>query len=305
MGLSVYVEHMQIGYILSPQTDEGGAQPMSNDPPTERRLTVAEAKFADDNDLRDLEVDRWSWPEGVFPDKKAEFALLDEYNLNVVCVGLWGKRYMDSAVGEQAEAELERALEYAGEVEPSVFVTGTEVPAELGDDAAWDEGLAYYGELLDHIQSHGYDVAFYFGHGENPLLGYDLEEMRRFTEALPAAKLKVDPANLLFGGLDPKRVLYEFGDRVGHFHIKDGLQIEIDGEPTVVDQPPAGMGDVPWGNLIDLLYLNDYDGALCIEPHGSYWGHVAANEPRRAGIKIAQQYVSQILKPADRPTHLQ
>ena len=296
---------MRIGYIPSPQTSGAGAQPMADDPGQERRITGSEAAFAAEHDLRDLEIDRWSWPEEAFPHWEAERELIEEHGLNVHCVGLWGKDYLDPDEAETAEAELDRALAFAEDVDASVFVTGTEVPAGLDEEEAWDEGLAYYGDLIDRVVDRGFEPAFYFGHGDTPLIGYDLADMRRFTEELPGAGLKVDPANLLFGGLDPKRVLHEFGSRVSHFHVKDALLVDGEDGPTGVDQPPAGMGDVPWGNVVDLLYLGGYDGVLSIEPHGEYWGHRADDESRRQGIRIAQEQVAQYLKPDDRPDYLE
>jgi sugar phosphate isomerase/epimerase len=274
---------------------------MTGDPPRERRLTEEEVRFATEHDLLDLEIDRWSWPEGVFPSRDEEFELVEEHGLNIHCVGLWGKDYLHPDAAETAEAELQRALEYAEAADASVFVTGTEVPADWSEERAWDEGVAFYGELIDRIEARGLDVAFYFGHGDTPLVGFDLDEIRRFTEALPKATLKVDPANLLGSGVDPKRTLHEFGSRVGHFHLKDRLLVETDDGVESVDNAPAGMGDVPWGNLIDLLYLADYDGVLSIEPHGPYWGHPADDHPRRQGTRIAQEQVGQYLKPDDRP----
>lgn len=295
---------MRIGYIPSPQTAGDGAQPMSDDPGQERRLTEEEARFADEFDLRDLEVDRWSWPEDAFPHREEELALVEEYDLNVACVGLWGKDYMDSGEADEAETELQRALAFAEDVDASVFVTGTEVPGDMSEAEAWDEGVAFYGELVDRIAARGFDPAFYFGHGDAPLVDHDVEDIRRFTDELPKAGLKVDPANLLFGGLDPGRVLHEFGSRVSHFHVKDALFVGEGDDRTPVDQPPAGLGDVPWGTVVDLLYLAGYEGVLSIEPHGEHWGHRVANDRRRQGVRIAQEQVAQYLKPDDRPDHL-
>jgi len=296
---------MRIGYIPSPRISGASAQPMTDDPEQERRITESEAAFADEHDLRDLEIDRWSWPTDAFPHREEEFELIEQYDLNVACVGLWGKDYMGEEA-DHAEAELGRALEFAEAADASVFVTGTEVPAEMDEETAWDEGIAFYGDVIDRITARGFTPAFYFGHGDTPLIGYDLEDMRRFTDELPNATLKVDPANLMAGGLDPKRVLDEIASRVGHFHIKDALFVdEGDGDGRrPVDQPPAGMGDVPWGNVVNLLYLGGYDGVLSIEPHGEYWGHRADDTPRRRGIRIAQEQVAQYLKSADRPDYL-
>jgi len=288
---------MQIGYIPPPKTLEGTpVQPMNDDPAEERRITEDEAQFAVDQGLRDIEVDRWSWPEGVFPNRDAEIARLEEYDIQVSCVGLWGTEYLNPEVANEAEAELERALAYAEDVDADVFVTGTEVPTDLDEATSWEEGVAFYGELIDRIQSRGFTPSFYFGHGHNPLVR-DLDDARRFVDELPNATLKVDGANLLLMGIDPKRVLHELGDKVGHFHLKDTLL--VNGES--VDQCPAGLGDVPWENLINLLYLGDYDGVLSIEPHGSYWGHAADSHVRRQGIQIAKEHIARHLKPEDRP----
>jgi sugar phosphate isomerase/epimerase len=69
-----------------------------------------------------------------------------------------------------------------------------------------------------------------------------------------------------------------------------------------VDQCPAGYGDVPWGNIVDLLYLAGYDGTLNIEPHGAYWGHEAPDDRRHQGILRAAETVAGKLLPADRPS---
>lgn len=275
---------MRIGYI--PQTEDDV-----------QRVTEAEARFAAAHDLGDLEIDRWGWGENELPWAEEELAIVEEHGLTVTTVGLWGQDYLAPEAAETAEADLQRALSYAERADAEVFVTGTVVPEAMDDEEAWEAGIEFYADLVERVGDRGLTTAFYIGHGE-PVLLDSMEAIRRFTEAIPEATLKVDPGNLVTEDIDPLRVFHEFGDRVGHVHVKDVLCLD-DGE--MVDQCPAGMGDLPWGSFIDLLYLADYDGVLSLEPHWEYWGPRGTDRTRRQGVRIAEDHIAQFLKPEDRP----
>lgn len=264
-------------------------------PPVDEAPTEAEAEFAVEEDVASWEIMSWDWTEADWVEDAA--AILESYDVECSAIGVWGANSFHPEEGDRAREGFERALDVADRFDAPTIITGAEVLDPRADDA-WEEGIAHYGEVLDRVRERGMEVAFYVAHGPNLLQGP--ESMRRFLEELPKATLKLDPANLLLDGLDPVSVLSEFGEDVGHFHVKDRITTSDHGEPVNVDQVPAGLGEVPWGPVIDMLYVGGYDGPLSVEPHGEYWGHEADDETRREGIVMAREHLQRKLKPSDR-----
>jgi len=191
-----------------------------------------------------------------------------EANGTGVCaLGLWRINYLaaDPAEREANLALFRAGADYAAEVGACVFFSDT---GQIGDDLA--ENVAEYQRvfpsLIEYVESKGMDYATYMGHPGNFVNSVDA--IRALCEAMPDLKLKIDPVGLMRNvSADPLEVFAEFGSRVGHFHVKDILRL---GEHET--EPPVGYGQLPWAQLLGLLYEHDYEGHVVIEPHGPKWG---------------------------------
>lgn len=110
------------------------------------------------------------------------------------------------------------------------------------------------------------------------------EGYRKLFEEIPSYSVGVnyDPSHLIRMGIDHKRFLGEFGDRVFHVHGKDTELFSEQQYEYGTEQPPtfgkpvafAGMhwrytipghGLASWTGITGLLVANQYSGAICIE----------------------------------------
>lgn len=110
------------------------------------------------------------------------------------------------------------------------------------------------------------------------------EGYRAFFEQVPSRAMGVnyDPSHLIRMGIDHRRFLREFGDRVYHVHGKDTELFSENLYEYGHEQPPTfgkpvafgamhwrytipGHGIASWIGIMGMLVANQYDGAVCIE----------------------------------------
>ncbi len=132
----------------------------------------------------------------------------------------------------------------------------------------------------------GIQLGIYVGHPGNfvhskRVLGWIYEQM-------PEVGFKLDPVGIIRNlKADPYEIIKDYGDRIIHFHAKDilhmgGFEIE----------PPVGMGDLAWNKIIALLYHHNYQGYVCIEPHGPMW---SKKEYQAKHIILSKQHLEQFV----------
>jgi len=211
----------------------------------------------------------------------------EAHGTGVCALGLWRINYLaaDPVEREASHALFRAGADYAAEVGATVFFSDTgQVEGDLAANvAAYREGFP---PLLDYVESKGLTYATYMGHPGNFV--NCVEALRTLCEAMPQLKLKVDPVGLMRNvKADPLPVFAEFGHRVGHFHVKDILRI---GDRET--EPPVGYGQLPWAQLLGLLYEHDYQGHVVIEPHGAKWGRPEYYERHiRLSLPLLRQLV--------------
>ena len=116
------------------------------------------------------------------------------------------------------------------------------------------EYLVKLGESMD-VQ-----IAYHIGH--NPTIADSMDAMRVLMREFPDLKLKLDPVGIIRNlKADPYYGMQILGPRMVHMHIKDVLRLP-DGEI----EPPVGLGEIKWNNIMAILYEQGYDGYLAIEP---------------------------------------
>ena len=145
-----------------------------------------------------------------------------------------------------------------------------------------------------------------------PNLGCTPETLRAIFEAVPSPNLGIcyDPSHFARIGVDYKRLLIEFGDRVRHVHAKD-TEILEDGLYAFGCLGQSfgtryrygegwwrycipGWGDVDWNWVVARLEEFGYDGPLAIELEDHrYSGSKELNEE---GILTAKAYLEGIIR---------
>jgi inosose dehydratase len=138
-----------------------------------------------------------------------------------------------------------------------------------------EEGWALFGHNLDRIVAaaaeRGITVVVHPHVGtmvESP------EDVKRLLEGT-SAKVCLDTGHLLIGGTDPRQLVREHPERIGHTHLKDVradlAQRVQNGELTYTDAVKAGMyvplgqGDVGIKEIVLGLLASGYNGWFTME----------------------------------------
>lgn len=137
-----------------------------------------------------------------------------------------------------------------------------------------------WGYVFDKYKEYGVKVAFE-PHPNN--IVYDIKSTKRLLEVTDNHEsfgINLDPANVLFSGIDVNQFVYELADRIVTVHAKDceilkhhlasgGLNMYMQDGWARRDRSfrfrIPGWGDVNWKALISELYLNGYDGVFNFE----------------------------------------
>lgn len=128
-----------------------------------------------------------------------------------------------------------------------------------------DFAVKYLTELLNYAKDKGVKICVYNCGWENFI--YDEKAWSYILGLLPDVGIKYDCSHCAGRNGDYIRELSAWGDRVCHVHLKGVLRCDNMG----IDDPPAGLDMVNWNAVMALLYINDYDGMLSIEPHSHQW----------------------------------
>jgi len=172
-----------------------------------------------------------------------------------------------------------------------------------------------YPGIVDYAEQQGVHLAIEPWPGGAPTypnLGCTPETLRAIFKAVPSPHLGIcfDPSHFARIGVDYKRVLMEFGDRVRHVHAKD-TEILEDGlyEFGCLGQSFGrrygygegwwrycipGWGSVDWKWVAARLEEFGYNGPLAIELEDHrYSGSVELN---KEGVLAAKTYLEQIIR---------
>lgn len=165
--------------------------------------------------------------------------------------------------------------------------------------------------LVEHAAAKGIRIALEGWPGpapEYPTLGCTPETLRRLIAAAgsPALGLCFDPSHLVRLGIDYRRVLGEFGDRVHHVHGKDCAfdreRLYRQGQLSATfERPPfacsegwwrycvPGDGEVVWREVVTALVAAHYEGFISVElEDGLYMLDEAGN---RRGLERARDHL--------------
>ncbi|MDP6038017.1 MAG: sugar phosphate isomerase/epimerase [Candidatus Latescibacteria bacterium] len=169
-----------------------------------------------------------------------------------------------------------------------------------------------YPGIMKEAEKHNVNLAIEPWPGPPPVypnLGCTPETLRAIFDAVPSPNLGIcyDPSHFARIGVDYKRLLREFGDRVRHVHAKDTELLE-DGlyEFGSLGQTFGrryshgegwwrycipGWGVVDWQWVVARLEEVGYDGPLSIELEDHRFG----GDKNAAGILAAKTYLESVL----------
>ncbi|MGI5817536.1 MAG: sugar phosphate isomerase/epimerase family protein [Armatimonadota bacterium] len=238
------------------------------------------AVFAAGEGLDGLELMYHSPEESDFDDAEEVIALCDQYQVRVSAVGVWHVGLADPLEAGTREVIL-AGLKYAGRVGADCFFTGAGEPD--GDDqiGALAEAWPHWEDLA---LAEAMDLAVYLGHKGSFLCSE--AQVAAAVERVEGLGLKLDPVGLIRNlSVEPRDFLHRFGASCAFFHAKDRLVL-AEGEI----EPPPGMGELHWGQMLAILQQHGYDGWVSIEPHGRHWN---APENRWRYVRLAARHLRQ------------
>lgn len=170
-----------------------------------------------------------------------------------------------------------------------------------------------YGPLADHAERQKVKLVFENWPQGGQRLASTPELWRAMFAAVPSPALGLcfDPSHLVWQGIDWRRALIEFGERVYHAHAKDTEYLAEGQYQSGIYGPqlsrPArgtsgwfryrlpGYGVISWPDYIATLVEVGFDGVLSIEHEDNVYGWL--EDPERAkrgllaGLRFLQGYV--------------
>ncbi len=215
----------------------------------------------------------------------------EKYGVAVGSIGRWGMdRFDDDGnVIPEALQHDKNLVDLASLVGCPVYNVG----CNYVDGRTYYENclmaIDYLKNLIDYAREKNVKIATYNCDWANFV--FEEKAWSVIHGALPELGIKYDPSHCFNRGGDYLRELRDWGKRVYHFHVKGILHIAGDG----FDDPPAGLDEIKWGAIMTLLYVNDYNGVLSIEPHSGKWKGAKG----QWGVDFTISYMKQFIMPED------
>lgn len=218
----------------------------------------------------------------------------EKYGVKVGSMGRWGMDRIDES-GQPIDSAVhsdEALIDAAAIIGCPVYNIGVNYIASMSFYENCNNAIAYISHLIDYAQGKRVQLATYNCDWANFI--YNDKAWSVVHSALPQLEIKYDASHCINRGGDYLKELRDWGNRVVHVHIKGVLFIDGDG----YDDAPAGLDQINWGGLMDVLYTKDYNGMLSIEPHSRYW----KGKKGQWGVDFTIKYISQFIMPEDYET---
>jgi inosose dehydratase len=230
-------------------------------------------------------------PPGFLPDDPAELrAVLDRHGLSLVG-GFLAVVLHDADAAAANLAEARRTIEQLAAAGAQVLVLAAATGLDGYDDrpaltdAEWATLISTAAAVAEIAAEHGLRTTLH------PHVGTHVEqraEVERFL-ADSALPLCLDTGHLLIGGTDPVALAREHTTRITHVHLKDvnaALAAKVRaGEITYMQgvqenmYVPLGDGDVPVGEIVQVLEAGGYTGWYVLEQDTSLPDASGAGKP--------------------------
>lgn len=216
---------------------------------------------------------------------------IEKYGVAVGSMGRWGQVRIDKN-GEVIPSALlddQRLIDAASALGCPVYNVGCNWTQGKTFEENCQIAIEYFAKLLAYAEGKNVKIATVNCGWENFVL--TPKEWNVIHTALPELGIKYDPSHCLNRRGDYLKEIRDWCKRIYHFHIKGAMY--IDGEHF--DDPPAGLDQIHWGPIMNLLYINGYDGMLSIEPHSGYW----KGKMGQWGVDFTIRFIRPYIMPAD------
>lgn len=209
---------------------------------------------------------------------------IGDNQVNIVSLGRWGANKIIN--GQISEEQLDidcKHIKIANELGSKLFCTGINFDDQLSVLENYNISVLYFKKLIEYGKQHDVEIAVVNCDWNNYILGS--EQWKVLLGSLPELKIKYDPSHIYYRSVDYLKELKFLGDKVGHVHLKGS--VIIDNERF--DDPPAGLDQIDWNSILTILYANNYEGYLSIEPHATK----IDREITKKGVAYTYKYFSE------------
>lgn len=191
----------------------------------------------------------------------------EKYGVCVGSMGRWGMTRIDEngEIVPQAMHDDKTLIDAASLIGCPVYNVGINYIESQSFYENCNNAIKYISELLDYAKDKNVKIATYNCDWSNFV--FNDKAWSVIHTALPSLGIKYDASHCIGRGDDYLKELRDWGDRVYHVHLKGVVYIDGEG----YDDAPAGLDQITWGPLFDVLYTKNYDGMVSIEPHSHFW----------------------------------
>ena len=180
---------------------------------------------------------------------------------------------------------LKGEIEVTADIGCPVFNLGVNRDKEQSLFRNYVLAAEYLGEMIPFAKKLGVTLALYNCDWNNFLCRDKAWEV--ILSEFPDLMIKYDCSHPYEANEDYISELTRWAHRFAHMHIKGVLKVNGEG----LDDPPAGIDDLPWPKIFAILYLAGYNGTLSIEPHSGVW----TGELGDRGVEFTVNYIRPFL----------
>ena len=192
--------------------------------------------------------------------------LLEERDLHVISIGRWGTERLTKQGINKNELNINlRMIDACAQLGSPVYVTGVNYVSEISEDENIKYAITYLKTLTAYAKERNVKVAVYNCRWNNFIVGPNTWDI--FLQEVPGLGIKYDPSHAIYDHQDYLKEMSMYAKHIYHIHLKGSLIINQER----IDDPPAGLDMTDWKAVMALLYVNQYDGGLSIEPHSHIW----------------------------------
>lgn len=241
--------------------------------------------------------------------------------VKVGALGRWASQVIDDN-GKTIESEFSQVkalIDLTHELDTGNYLVSVNYNENLTLYQNISAAIRYLNDVVAYASKYGTTVSIV-----NCMMGGNYirqpELWKLVLPDVPGLKIKYDPSHsFVHGGVNGAYIEESlgWGDQFGYVHIKGVVQGHAFSEaqnwsmmpylrneelrPEIVkkmeennrwyDNPPAGLDVINWPAFFAILYKNQYDGLLSIEPHSRTWSGSLGD----IGLKYTINYIKNLM----------
>ena len=165
--------------------------------------------------------------------------------------------------------------------------TAVRIGEDMSESAAWEQAIEAFNTFLEAAEAANVLITSEAVYG---MLAHDFYTHKWLVDQTdrPAHRVNFDPSHhVLYGIEDMRWLITQWGDRIAHVHIKDGIGVPQLGKFVF---PLLGEGRVNWKQFFEALEEIGYDGFCSLEFESfRFYRQVLKNDPEAAARILLEQ----------------